>query len=255
MKQLTTKISSLALSITLLFASCEKHPVIQPIEKSGQLEVALNETYMPMAKIDSAIAFWQVDGKTQIIKLTPSGNKLTTSLDSFTQPGTGMLAVQLFTQTKLNDMPLQWEQRFTYSLNRGSDVRLAGPANIKDPLWNPRLIQISTIYQAEFTVITAIRPEDAYFELKGIAPAVANRIEIVRSFFENDTTRLVAKQEWIGAANNLDNAGNLVNREHFKNLAEQINGKMWGKSKIRASIYKQLNPNEIYEAETLLEKP
>jgi hypothetical protein len=255
MKKLATKTLCLLVTATVFFASCKKERIIAPGQTAKQLQVTLNENYLPAAKVDSAVAIWEVNGTTQTVNLQLTDNKLTTSLANLKNNGTGKLAIQLFTQTKVGEMPLQWENRFTYTLNRTTPVSLAAPADIKDPSWHPRAICKSDIYNGNFTAIIAIRPEDAYFELKEIAPGLAKRIEVVRSFYQNDTTHLVASRGWVGNKSNLDAKGNLVDREHFSNLPEQIGERSWNKYKIRATFYANTNPQQIYESEFEQNKP
>lgn len=255
MKKGTTKTVFAAFSITLLMAACKQDAVGDMVSSSKALQVALNESYMPAAKIDSALAIWEVNGTTQTVKLQQTANALTTSLDSFKKSGAGMLTVQLFSQTKIGNEPLQWEKRFTYTLDRAKPVSLTAPANIKDAAWNPRVISKYESFDGQFTAIIAVRPEDAYFELKGVAPAIAKRIEIVRSFFLNDTTTLVASRGWTGDASHLDTKGNLVDRQHFQNLMELLDGKEWDKFKVRATFYAQVTPHQIIEYEIEQDKP
>jgi hypothetical protein len=255
MKRITANVTCLIVCLAVLTSSCKKNQIHEPDQSAAPFQVSLNEAYIAASKVDSAFAIWEVNGSTQIIKLQVAGNKLTTSLDSFKKSGAGILAVQLYTQTKVDNIPLQWEKRFPYTLNRSTPVSLAAPADIKDTSWSPRLIYVSNIYNAEFTAILALRPEDPYFELKGVVPQITKRIEIVRSYYQNDTSTVVASKSWTGQATDLDNNGNLVNRAHFQSLAGEIGAKAWNKIKFRASFYAQINPAEIYEAETVHNKP
>jgi hypothetical protein len=253
MKKVVTKTFCFIASAVVLW-SCKKDTIPAPNPAWAQLEVVLNETYMPAAKIDSAVAIWEVNGSAQTVKLQVAGNKLTASLAQLSKAGAGTLAVQLYTQTKAYNQSLQWEKRFAYTLNRTTPVQLAAPVSIKDPSWNPRLIARSDIYMAHFTAIIALRPEDAYFELKDVAPGIAQRIEVVRSFYQNDRNTLVASRGWVGDASKLDGKGNLTDRNHFSNLAEQIDGRAWNKYLVRASFFSQLEPHQIVQFDIFEDK-
>jgi hypothetical protein len=255
MKKFLAHGSSLLLSVAVLLSSCKKDTLQAHGRSTALLQVALTEGYMAAGKVDSAFALWEVNGSTQIIKLQVADNMLTTSLDSFKKSGAGMLAIQLYSQIKMDNIPLLWEKRFSHTLDRSTPVRITSPAGITDPSWNPRLVYKSDIYQAEFTTIIALRPEDSYFELKGVQPAIAKRIEIMRSYYQNDTSTVVVRKGWTGQASDLDTYGNLVNRAHFQSLAGEIGGKPWNKVKVRASFYARISPVEIYEAETIHNKP
>lgn len=248
-------------TVVVLFTACSKDPITEPKpELPGQedvkeLTVSLNNNYLPAAKLDSAVAIWEVNGTIQKVKLELKNNKLSTSLANFKNNGTGKLAIQLFTQTKLDQIPLQWENRFNYTLKRAEALQLAAPADIKDPSWSPRLIYHSEIHEANFLALIAVRPADTYFELRGVEPRIAKRIEVVRSFFNSDTTNLVTSRGWIGKADNLDANGSLINREHFGALEEQIDGRPWNILKVRATFYASTTPEEVYEAETEHDRP
>lgn len=255
-----TKLLSLTCAVAALLTSCKKDQIPEkdpgstndPIPGIAKLEVALNDDYLPAAKIDSALAIWEVNGAVQTIRLTKDNRSLAASLSAFNS-GQGTLSVQLYTQSKLDNMPLQWEKQLSHTLNRTSPVRLAAPVSIKDASWSPRAICKSEIHNATFTAIIALRPEDAYFELKEVTAAVAQRIEVVRSFYNQDTTHLVASRGWIGDASKLSSQGNLVDRNHFRSLVEQLDGRPWDRYKIRASFYERISPGRIYEVE--FEKP
>src|SRR3954453_866804 len=101
MKRITANITCLIVSVAVLIASCKKDPVQEPDQSAAAFQVSLNEDYVAASKVDSAIALWEVNGSTQIIKLQVAGHTFTTSLDSFRKSGAGMLTVQLYTQTKV----------------------------------------------------------------------------------------------------------------------------------------------------------
>jgi predicted component of type VI protein secretion system len=239
--------------LTAVLVSCKKNSEDQPKPdlpaQTKQIEVNLNTGYMPAAKVDSALAIWEVGTYTQTIRLSKDGEKLTGKLAEITREGTGTLTVQLFTQTKIGQIPLQWEKQLPYTLSRTAPVSFTAPTAINDKSWNPRAICESTMHMASFTAIIALRPQDAYFELKGVEPAISKRIEVVRSFFTNDTATLVASRGWIGKTNDLDAGGNLIDRHHFRSLPEQLENRQWQKMKVRASFYANLNPHQIIEAE------
>lgn len=256
-----TKIFVMKKTFTLLvllvtaFAACRKEPLKpEPVTTDAPLEIALNETYMPAAKIDSALAVWETAGTTQTVALQRSGNKLSTRLSNF-KSGNGTLTVQLFTQTTVAGKPLQWEKRFVHTLSSSSPLLLAAPTSFADAAWNPRMISRNDIAGASATVIIGLRPGDAYFELKNVTAALSKRIVLERSFYLNDTANLVAAKTWVGDAADLDAGGNLVDRHHFETLEAQLGAGQWNKYLIKAQFYAQLSPNYIYETEFILDKP
>lgn len=255
MKKFKMSITFLTMVLPALFISCDKDPLEQyPDDTNGkppvakQLIVVLDEEYMPTAKVDSAIAIWEVNGTSKTVKLQLQGNQLVSSLSDFQQSGTGTLTVQLFTQVQADGRPLQWETRLPYTLNRNSDKVLDGPAGIKDPAWNPRVIfKYGVTANERFTFIVAIRPDDPYLELIGVKPQYASRIDIFRGFYKNEPLSLVTSRNWTCSAACLDSKGNLLNKEFFLGLPAQLNGKQWDHFRITAHFYITNNPNKIYE--------
>lgn len=258
MKKLATKTTCLLLLLTVAFASCQKES-IEPGKPSGgnnsdrpepfaqYLQITMNE-FLPASKIDSALVIWEVNGVSQTEKLSLVGNLFRLSLATLNNNGNGSLTIQLFSQLKVDGKPLQWEYRSPYTLNRTEAVTVVAPVDMRDPSWNPRVIfHYDNGRGGRFSALIALRSEDAYFELKGVEPVYARRIEIVRSYHKKETGTLVFSRGWVGQHTSLDNSGNLTDRQHFSNLREQLIDKEWNQYRIRASFYLNSNPNMTYE--------
>lgn len=87
MEKIRTKMIVFAATVVVVFTACKKDDVMEP-QRPGQeevknLEVTLNNSYLPAAKLDSAFAIWEVNGTTQKVKLQLSNNILSTSLAGF----------------------------------------------------------------------------------------------------------------------------------------------------------------------------
>lgn len=251
------------LLLTVAFAACRKtsvqtDPVDPGLATDAQLEIALNDTYLPASKLDSAVVVWQstgIAGTTQTVALQRSGNKLFTPLSNFRKTGNGTLTVQLFTQTKTADHPLQREKRFAYTLSHSTPLLLTAPAGFTDAAWNPRMMCRNRIGDAGAAVVIGLRPDDACFELKGVDTSLSKRIVVERSFYRDNLINPVATKTWTGNASNLDRYGNLTDRAYFETLPVQLAGNPWNKSLIKVQFYKQLNPHYIYESEFVLDRP
>lgn len=245
MKKLLTKTTCLLLLLVLVFSSCKKDNLDQPTAQ--YLQVSLND-YLPAAKIDSAIVIWEVNGVKQTVKMTLENNQFRMPLATLHNNGNGTLSIQLYSQVKVDNKPLQWEYRVPYTLERTQAVTIAAPIGINDPAWNPRAIfHYDNSMGSRFSALVALRPEDAYFELKGVEPVYAKRIEIMRSFHQRATGAVVYSREWVGQHTSLDNKGNLVDRQYFLNLREQIGQQDWNQYRIRASFHLNSNPASVYE--------
>ena len=268
MKRLITKTTCFLLGLTIAISSCEKdkgphggRPANggnsggQPGSTAKYVQVSLNN-YLPAAKVDSAIVIWEAHGVTQTVKMTLANNQYRVPLSSLNNNGNGVLTIQIFSQLKEDGKPLQWEHRIAYLMDRTKDVSVAAPADFNDPSWHPRAVfQYDNSMGSRFSALVALRPEDSYFELKGVEPVYAKRIEIVRSFHQKETGTVAFSRGWVGSYTNLDNKGNLVDRLHFSNLREQIIDKDWNQYRIRASFHLNSNPAMTYQFTLVQDKP
>lgn len=255
MKHLSIRFSCLMLLVMTLISSCSKDPVREPApvprpvppfpQVVKELRVTLNESFLPGAKVDSAVATWEVNGTRQSVKLQAENGVLKTSLARFTNGGTGALTVQLFTQVKLDGQPLQWEHRAPYTLDHSKPVTLAAPTSIADREWSPRVIfHYDNALGSRFSAIIGIRPNDPYFELKGVEPVYARRIEIKRSFHDKATGQLVFSRGWVCEQASCLNqtTWSMVDRYHFLNLEEQLEGRQWDQFRIEAYFHLNSTP-------------
>jgi hypothetical protein len=254
MKQLSIKASCFLLLILAVVSSCSKDPVGKPQPGSGQqqsakeLRLALNESYLPLSKVDSAVAIWTTNGTTQSVRLQAGDGVLKTSLANFTYQGTGTLTVQLFTQLKVDGQPLQWEYSAYYQLYRNDAVLLTGPANITDPEWKPRVIfNYDNFMGSRFRAFIALRPDDPYFQLKGVEPVYAKKIEIKRSFHDKASGQLIFSRGWVcEQARCLDQTTwSMVDRSHFLNLDEQLAGRQWNQFRVEAYFHLNSTPASV----------
>ena len=256
----------LLLGIVIAFSSCKKdhdHHNLpgdggggsQPGPIARNLQLTLNN-YLSSTKIDSALAIWEVNGVNQTVKMALVNDRYQMPLASFNNNGSGILTIQLFSQLKVEGKPLQWERRQAYTLDRTKEVAWAGPVDVNDPLWYPRAIfHYDNSMGSRFSALVALRPEDAYLELKGVEPAYAKRIEVVRSFHSKETGDVVFSRGWVGQHTNLDSKGNLVDRQHFLNLREQLGERVWNQYRIRASFHLNSTPAMTYEFNLVQDRP
>lgn len=258
MKKLATKTTCFLLLLTAFFTSCKKDAVEsgnssggnsgnEPVPVAQYLQITMN-AFLSASKIDSALAIWEVNGVTQTERLALLDNRFQLPLATLNNNGKGFLSIQLFSQLEVDGKSLQWEYRVPYTLNTTKAVTIPAPVDMNDALWNPRVIfHFDNARGSRFNALVALRLEDPYFELKGVEPVYAKRIELVRSFHQKETGALVFSRGWVGQHTNLDNYGNLMDRQHFLNLREQLADKEWNQYRIRASFYLNSNPSMTYE--------
>ncbi|HYK55678.1 MAG TPA: hypothetical protein VEV15_04305, partial [Flavisolibacter sp.] len=168
---------TIALLSIILLAACEKQPLSPPVEKNHRIAIKLNDTYLAAEKIDSALLFWEINGKVQTQRLQLSHDTLFTETKHLDK-GTGVLTVQLFTSIELRQRKLQWEKRTDLTLKDGQSIDWAAPLNFEDNNWFPRVIMIDA--PTNFTAIVALRPDDAYFLLKNVPAGF--KIELERHY-------------------------------------------------------------------------
>jgi hypothetical protein len=222
----------LLLAAVFLVNACKKDSKADDISTGNAgLEVRLNNQYMPGSKIDSAIAIWETGGQAETEKMVLSSDILSVSLKKFT-PGNGRLTIQLYTKTKLGNHNLQWERRVDFSIEHSERIRMAGPANLEDLHWFPRIIMIDP--PTGFTAIIALNPHDAYFLVKNIPPQW-NKIELERGYYKiPGGAESVARGLW--KCNN-ECTGVIENRSFFEYLPLQIGNRPWRMVEIGVALY------------------
>jgi hypothetical protein len=222
------------LTIMLLVTACKKdninprNPEVNPL-----LSVLLNSQYMPAAKIDSAIAIWEINGKAQKQSLHFSGDTLIARLLKFSQ-GDGQLTIQLYTKTRVRDKNLQWEKRVNINVKHNESINISGPSGLQEISWFPRVILIDQA--TGFTAIVALNPNDPYFLLKNI-PARWNKFEVERGYYKiPGGAESVGKGYW-KCTSCADVTGTVENREFFMSLPGQINNRPWRMVEIGVGLF------------------
>jgi hypothetical protein len=229
--------TGLACLLILLIARCSKegNTVVKPADP-GEIKVKLNLSYIPSAKIDSAVLIWETFGQMQRLYAGNLGDTL--QFDASALKGsTGVLTIQLYTQVKKDGMKLQFEKRWTTGLGSAASAPVAGPAGFYDPEWMPRVILEENGW-TETMIIIALRPGDPYFAIRHIPPRWP-QLGIARSYYQKAGGRLITEKIW-----RADGTGKteIEDRSFFAGLQRQLEGKDWGWIELTADVF---NPNDI----------
>lgn len=181
MKKFSSVLFSGIITGSLLLGACKKNKEEYKTPAGpGNLAIKLDTSYMPVNKIDSALAVWEINGSSKTLKLQLSGDTLRAPLQEFSE-GNGRLTIQLYTKVKVNNTDLQWEKRWQFELQHTEPLILQGPASYEDNNWMPRVILTESF--TKFIAILAVRPDDPYFCLKNL-PAKYPYIEFERGYYK-----------------------------------------------------------------------
>lgn len=238
-----------ALFTVLAFSACKKgvdEPKPIPIEGKKHLNVVLHP-YLQPSEIDSAIAKWIVGGVEKTVKLSLRNDSLYADIQSFAK-GAGTMTVQIFSNKKLENKPLQFERSVSLDLQHTSNVRINGPDSIQDVNWKPRII-FSVIHSNSLvaTTIVALRPQDNYFEFQKIDPAWRHRIIVERIYYRLGTPNSVIADGGWDCTNNCPSAnGNYINTTYFEFLARQAGNQSWNRVEFLVRFYSA--PNNAVES-------
>lgn len=217
------------LLVLLLFSSCRKdsqqQPVVPPEAKdSTVLAVNLNDFYMPAAKVDSAVAVWEVNGTRRQIKLDKADIKLTANLKKFTE-GTGKLTLTLYTKMKFgNHSSSQWVLEKEMAINYKTPVVFSAPGNFHDMFWSPRAVLKDGVGRV---AVVALRPDDPYFLVKDV-PSNVKKIVVYRGYWNTSGgVRLVSGREWECITGCINANGSIENKEFFSFFPVAIGNQTW----------------------------
>ena len=236
------KLSAVALTgiliSCLLAGACKKNKEAHEIPAGpGNLAIKLDTGYMPVNKIDSAIAVWEINGTSKTVKLHLSGDTLQAPLQEFSE-GNGQLTIQLYTKVQVNNTDVQWEKRWQFQLQHTEPVILQGPANYEDENWMPRVILIESF--TKFIAILAVRPGDPYFCLKNL-PAKYPYIELERGYY-----KIPGGIEYAGYGYYKCNGAcgtELENRTFFAYMGDMVGVKPWTSLWIGVGLFSKTEVN------------
>lgn len=223
MKTLSTLTMFLAL---LLITGCSKPP-IQPLPAppavNAGIVIKLNNHYLTAEKIDSAILFWEINGKTYQERMRLSNDTLKVQAKHLDE-GAGMLTLQLFSNVRLRQRKLQWEKRWNVTLKADEAIAVAAPSGFEDNGWFPRVIMTDPPHH--FTAIIALRPDDSYFYMKDIPPGF--KIELERNYVATPGGAIIIGGALWKCNTVCTNAkGVIENRDFFQPLAERMQGRTY----------------------------
>ena len=101
---------------------------------------------------------------------------------------------------------------------------MAAPLNFEDNNWFPRIIMSDAL--TNFTVIVALRPDDAYFLLKNIPTGF--KIELERNYVATPGGAIILGSGlWKCNSVCTDSRGIIENRDYFRPLANQMKNRTY----------------------------
>lgn len=220
-----TKLKTLLIAgvLILFFQACKKEDGDKgPIPTKGQLKIALNNTYLPASKIDSAFLIWSTLNGQDSASFNLQGNSLVLETEALPQEQKNY-QVALMTSAKLGYNKLKWDKTFTATFQPASSLTIQGPQTIQDSNWLPRVILDD---HTGLIAFSGVRPTDAYFSFFRVDP-LWQSIDFDRSYWNNrGGVHRVAGSVWHGIKV-FDNNGMYVNNSFFSFLPNQIGTQTW----------------------------
>lgn len=210
--------SLFTVSVICLLTACKKDPLPKPVD--AKLSVKLEQAYVDISEVDSAIAIWKMGDKQVQAKLEVDGDDLKANIKDWNE-GAGTLTVRVYGK---NDYPGAyrgiWELRESMTMKKSVSVEVSGPQSFSDSKWKPRIVLKDGIGHE---AIVALRPDDPYFLLKDVSHAT-HKIVVERAYWKTiQGVMMTANKVW----NCTSNCTGAADEEYFKSLPTQIGTKPW----------------------------
>ncbi len=206
----------------ILFISCSKDDdnIPGPAPANSFLSVKLNQQYLPAAQVDSAFAFWKVNGAEQKLKLTVSNDSLVADMKLFNE-GNGELTLQIFSNKKYaNSYAGEFTSKKMVALQKNKGVNFAAPVSFFDTAWLPRVLIKDAIGH---NALLGLRPDDPFFIVKKPAHDYY-RIAVDRGYWKTSGgIQLAGRDVWECNSDCTD----IENNDYFKTLPGRIGTKPW----------------------------
>lgn len=205
-----------------LFIGCSKDEdnLPSPTPEKSLLSIKLNQQYLAVAQVDSAFAFWKINGTEQKWKLTVSHDSLIADMKLFNE-GNGELTLQIFSNKKYSN---SYAGEFTctkmVALQKNKGINFAAPDSFFDTAWIPRvLIQDGIGHKA----LVGLRPGDPFFMVEKPAHDYY-RIAVDRGYWKTKGgIQLAGRDVWECDSDCTD----IANNDYFKSLPARIGTKPW----------------------------
>jgi hypothetical protein len=233
----TAKTIILVICASLFFFSCKKDD-LQKLKASYNLSLQFNDNYMPLSRVDSAIATWEVNGSKKDIKLTVKENKLAAPLTDFPE-GTGKLTITVYSTIRFSGL-----SRSDWALEKEVDIRhvkeyeYKGPDGFTDPSWKPRVVLTSPLGHK---AVVALRPDDAYFRIINVGDEV-EKLTVHRAYWDlSNRMQVVAEGDWACQTGCRNNNRDVLNNSYFTFFPSQLDNKFWDAIRIEVSYRVPVN--------------
>lgn len=205
-----------------LFIGCSKDDdnLPSPTPEKSLLSIKLNQQYLPPAQVDSAFAFWNVNGVQQQFRLNVSNDSLIADLKLFNE-GTGELTLQIFSGKKYyNNYKGEFTSKKAITLEKNKSASFKAPASFFDTAWMPRVLLKDAIgHQA----LVGLRPDDPFFLVKKPEHDYY-RLAVDRGYWKTSGgIQLAGRDVWECNSDCTD----VENSDYFKSLPGRIGTKPW----------------------------
>lgn len=233
-----TKTLILVVCASLFFLSCKKDSELQKPVAAYDLSLQFNDSYMPLSRVDSAIASWEVNGTSKEIKLSVKEGRLSAPLKEFPE-GTGKLTLTVFSTIRFSGISRsEWEFEKEVEIRHAKEYEFIGPADFFDAAWKPRAILTSPLGHK---AVVALRPDDAYFRIVNVGDEV-EKLTVHRSYWDLiNKMEMVAEGNWACETGCRNSQRNVVNKDYFTFFPSLLGNKAWDAIRIEVSYRVPVN--------------
>jgi len=235
MKTTTTFI--LVICASLFFFSCKKDD-LQKTKVSYNLSLRFNDNYMPLSRVDSAIATFELNGTKKDIKLVVKENLLAAPLTDFPE-GTGKLTIIVYSTIRFSGVSRsEWAFEKEVDIRNAKDYEYNGPQEFNDPSWKPRVVLTSPLGHK---AVVALRPDDAYFRIINVGDEV-ERLTVHRAYWDlSNKMQAVAEGDWTCETNCRNSNRDVLNNDYFTFFPQLLGNKFWDAIRIEVSYRVPVN--------------
>ncbi|MBZ5857707.1 hypothetical protein [Flavihumibacter profundi] len=227
----------LLLLVVFYCESCKKETTKPGSSQERYLTIAMNNSYFPLEKIDSAFVCWQSANGTDSIKLDRIENRLRTSLNHLPQEQT-TYSITLFSSVMIGARKIKWDKTFVANFKLADSYTDSAPVSFSDNNWLPRVILND---QSGLIAFCGMRPDDPHFSFFKLDQSW-QQFAVDRSYWYTvGGPQKLAGSVWRG--NQVLNAsGNYSNDTHFSSLATQLGNHQWNHLEV-VMLFTNADPN------------
>jgi len=232
-----SKFILLVICTSLFFLSCKKDELQKPLA-SYNLSLLFNDDYMPLSRVDSAIATWEVNGTKKDIRLTVKEGMLAAPLTDFAE-GLGKLSIIVYSTVRFSGVSRsEWAFEKEVDIRHVKEYEYKGPDSFADPSWKPRVVLTSPLGHK---AVVALRPDDAYFRIINVGDDV-EKLTVHRAYWDlSDKMQAVAEGDWTCETGCRNSNRDVLNKDYFTFFPALLGNKFWDAIRIEVSYRVPVN--------------